>query len=154
MLFFLYLKRYCKSGFCYISHEGQKIYHKGLKFCITLISFDKCEHFCKLQPEWFHWAHCWWPFYTHCTSCTRFRSWSFYRYRKCFGDLDQWPWQVEKKHRKSMAAFHLREFWKWLIVYDNKNLHITELEETWPVFILFISNKIERPGSKKLIRSG
>ena len=23
------------------------------------------------------------------------------------------------------------------IVYDNKNLHITELEDTWPVFILF-----------------
>jgi hypothetical protein len=37
-----------------------------------------------------------------------------------------------------------------VIVYDNKNLHITELEETWPVSILFISNKIERPGSKKL----
>ena len=36
-----------------------------------------------------------------------------------------------------MAAFHLREFWKWLIVYDNKNLHITELEDTRPVFILF-----------------
>jgi predicted transglutaminase-like cysteine proteinase len=27
------------------------------------------------------------------------------------------------------------------IVYDNKNLHITELEDTLPVFILFISNK-------------
>ena len=23
------------------------------------------------------------------------------------------------------------------IVYDNKNLHITELEDTWPMFILF-----------------
>ena len=32
-----------------------------------------------------------------------------------------------------------------VIVYDNKNLHITELEDTRPVFILFIlliSNKI------------
>ena len=27
------------------------------------------------------------------------------------------------------------------IAYDNKNLHITELEDTRPVFILFISNK-------------
>jgi hypothetical protein len=28
-------------------------------FCITRISFDKCE-----QPEWFHWVHWRWPFYT------------------------------------------------------------------------------------------
>jgi hypothetical protein len=37
-------------------------------------------------------------------------------------DLDMW-----KKHRKSTTV----------IVYDNKNLHITELEDTRPVFILF-----------------
>jgi len=29
-----------------------------------------------------------------------------------------------------------------VIVYDNKHLHIIELEDTRPVFILFISNKI------------
>jgi hypothetical protein len=46
------------------------------------------------QPEWFHRAHCWWPFYTHCTSRIRFRSWSFYRYRRRFGDLDQWPCKI------------------------------------------------------------
>jgi hypothetical protein len=48
--FFSIFKRYCKSGFCYLSCEGQKIYQRLLlckKFCITLISFDKCEHFCK-----------------------------------------------------------------------------------------------------------
>jgi hypothetical protein len=28
-ILFFYLKRYCKSGFCYLSREGQKIYHKG-----------------------------------------------------------------------------------------------------------------------------
>jgi hypothetical protein len=40
------------------------------------------------------------------TSRTRFKSWSFYRYRKHFGNLDQWPWHVEK-HRK-------RHDWNWL----------------------------------------
>ena len=34
-----------------------------------------------------------------------------------------------KKHRKSTTV----------IVYDNKNLHINELEDTRPVFILFYS---------------
>ena len=46
------------------------------------------------QPEWFHWAR-WWPFYTLyiLTSHTRFRSSSFYRYRKRFDDLDHcFPW--------------------------------------------------------------
>jgi hypothetical protein len=28
--------RYCKSGFCYLSPEGQKIYHKG--FCYRLLT--------------------------------------------------------------------------------------------------------------------
>jgi light-regulated signal transduction histidine kinase (bacteriophytochrome) len=42
--------------------------------------------------------------------------------RERINDLDMW-----KKHRKSMTV----------IVYDNKNLHITELEEARPVFILF-----------------
>jgi hypothetical protein len=57
-------------------------------FCITLISFDKCEHFCK-------WTARMVPLGTPAvailyilTSRTRFRSWSFYRYRKRFGDLD------------------------------------------------------------------
>ena len=39
----------------------------------------------------------------------------------------------------------LRTVYMWIniekdtteIVYDNKNLHITELEDTWPMFILF-----------------
>jgi hypothetical protein len=29
------------------------------------------------------------------------------------------------------------------IVYDNKNLHITELEDTWPVFLLFYVSGIK-----------
>jgi hypothetical protein len=45
-----------------------------------------------------------------------------------------------KKHRKRMAALHLRIL--KMIVYDNKNLHITDLEDTRLVFILFISNMI------------
>jgi hypothetical protein len=85
--FFSIFKRYCKSGFCYLSCEGQKIYLRLLlckKFCITLISFDKCEHFCK-------WTARMVPLGTpavailyilYLTSRTRFRSWSFYRYRK------------------------------------------------------------------------
>jgi hypothetical protein len=50
-------------------------------FNITLISFDKCKHFCK-------WTARMVPLGTPAvailyilTSCTRFRSWSFYRYR-------------------------------------------------------------------------
>ena len=57
-------------------------------FCITLISFDKWEHICK-------WTARMVPLGTPAvailyilTSRTRFRSWSFYRYRKRFGDLD------------------------------------------------------------------
>ena len=49
-----------------------------------------------------------------------------YRYRKRFGDLDQRSWHVEKISKKHDV-----------IVYDNKNLNITELEDTRPVFILF-----------------
>jgi hypothetical protein len=55
------------------------------------------------QPEWFHWAQRRWPIYTYCTSRIRFRSWSFYRYRKRFGDLDQWPWHVEKHDAQFFA---------------------------------------------------
>jgi hypothetical protein len=36
-----------------------------------------------------------------------------------------------KKHRKSMAALHLRIL--KMVVYDNKNLHITELEGVKPL---------------------
>ena len=61
-------------------------------------------------------------------------------------DLDRWK-KTSKKHGCISSPRILK---MTVIVYDNKNLHITELEETWPVFILFISNKIERPGSKKL----
>ena len=53
------------------------------------------------QPEWFHWAQRRWTFYTYCTSRTRFRSWSFYRYRKHFGNLNQSPWHVEKISKKT-----------------------------------------------------
>jgi hypothetical protein len=28
--FFSIFKRYCKTGFCYLSREGQKIYHKAV----------------------------------------------------------------------------------------------------------------------------
>jgi len=49
--------------------------------------FDKCEHFCK-------WTARMVPLGTSAVailyilmSRTRFRSWSFYRYRKHFGDL-------------------------------------------------------------------
>ena len=66
-------------------------------FCITLISFDKCEHFCK-------WTARLVPLGTPAvailyilTSHTRFRSWSFYWYRKRFGDLDHcFPGHQEK----------------------------------------------------------
>ena len=90
------------------------------------------------QPEWFHRAHHRWPFYTHCTSRTHVRLWSFYRYRKHFGDLDQWPWQVEKTSKKHGCTSSPRILKMTVIVYNNKNLHITELEDTWPVFILFL----------------
>ena len=60
------------------------------------------------QPEWFHWAYRRWPFYAHCTSHTRFRSWSFCRYRMRFGDLDQWPRQVEKTSKKHGCTSSLR----------------------------------------------
>ena len=67
-------------------------------FCITLISFDKCEHFCK-------WTARMVPLGTPAvailyilTSRTRFRSWSFYRYRKRFGDLDHCSPRVISKN--------------------------------------------------------
>ena len=79
---FFSLKRYCKSGFCYRSCEGQKIYHKGLKILHhSLFRLINVNIFVNEQPERFHWAHWGWPFYTYCTSHTRFRSWSFYRSR-------------------------------------------------------------------------
>ena len=72
---------------------------KVRKYIIKAFAMQKCLHhsyfvinaniFVNEQPEWFHWAHRQWPFNTYCTSCIRFRSWSFYRYRKHFGDLDQ-----------------------------------------------------------------
>ena len=127
-------KRYCKSGFCYLSREGQKIYHKGFCYAIffasllfRLINANISVNDFNEQPEWFHWAHRRCPFYTYCTSCTRFKSWSFYWYCKHFGDLDQWPWHVEKNIEKDTTE----------IVYDNFFPHITELEDTRPVFILF-----------------
>ena len=92
------------QGFAIFPVKVRKYIIKVLRckqFCITLISFDKCEHFCKWTARiWFHCAHRRWPFHTYCTSRTRFRSWSFYRYRKRFGDLDQWPWHVEKTLKK------------------------------------------------------
>ena len=58
--------------------------------------FDKCEHFCK-------WTARMVPLGTPAvailyilTSRTRFRSWSFYRYRKRFGDLDHCFTEIEK----------------------------------------------------------
>jgi uncharacterized membrane protein (DUF485 family) len=56
-------------------------------FCITLISFDKCEHFCKWTARMIPLGVAVAILYI-LTSRTRFRSWSFYRYRKRFGDLD------------------------------------------------------------------
>jgi hypothetical protein len=79
------------------------------------------------QPEWFHhWAHRRWPFYTHCTSRTHFRSWSFYRYLKRFGDLEQWPWQVEKTLKKHGCTSSPRILKMTVIVYDNKHLRIID----------------------------
>jgi hypothetical protein len=81
-------KRYCKSGFCYLSCEGQKIYHKGFYYAnffasllFRLINANISVNDFNEQPEWFHWpwAHRQWPFYTYCMSCTRFKSGSFYR---------------------------------------------------------------------------
>ena len=85
------------------------------------------------QPEWFHWAHRRWPFYTYCTS--RFRSWSFNRYRKRFGYLDQWPWHAEK-HRKRHD---------WNCLWQQKSPHPRVKRHsphtTSVYFILSISNK-------------
>jgi hypothetical protein len=45
-------------------------------------------------------------------------------------DLDRWKKNIEKTWLHFISA-------NFVIVYDNKNLHITELEDTRPVFILF-----------------
>jgi hypothetical protein len=57
-------------------------------FCIILNSFDKCEHFCKWTARMVPLGTLAVAIVYILTSCTRFRSWSFYRYRKRFGDLD------------------------------------------------------------------
>jgi len=56
-------------------------------FCITLISFDKCEHFCKWTARMVPLGTLAVAILYILTSRTCFRSWSFYRYRKSFGDL-------------------------------------------------------------------
>ena len=57
-------------------------------FCISLISFDKYEHFCKWTARMVLLGTPAVAILYILTSHTRFRSWSFYRYRKRFGDLD------------------------------------------------------------------
>ena len=121
----------------------------SLLFCLINANISVNE-----QPEWFHWAHRRWPFYTHCTSRTRFRSWSFYRYLKCFGDLDQWSWQVKKTLKKHGCTSSPRILKITVIVYDNKHLHIIELEDTRLVFILFYSLIIKDNDPAVKIRTG
>ena len=89
-----------------IANQGFSV--KVRKYIIKVLRCKNANISVNEQPEWFHWA------------------WSFYRNRKRFGDLDQWPWHVEKTSKK-----------RDVIVYNNKNLHITELEDTRQVFILF-----------------
>ena len=134
--FFFYWRDIANQGFAITLMKVRKYIIKVKNFASLLFRLINVNISVNEQPEWFHRAHFRWPFYTHCTSRTSFRSWSFYRYRKRFGDLDQWPCQVEKKHRKSMAALHLRIL--KMIVYDNKNLHITELEDTRRCLFYFI----------------
>jgi hypothetical protein len=50
--------------------------------------FDKCEHFCKWTARMVPLGKPAVAILYILTSRTRFRSWSFYRYRKRFGDLD------------------------------------------------------------------
>jgi hypothetical protein len=50
--------------------------------------FDKCEHFYKLTARMVPLGTLVVAILYILTSRTRFRSWSFYRYRKRFGDLD------------------------------------------------------------------
>ena len=114
-------KRYCKSGFCYLSCEGQKIYHKGFYYAnffasllFRLINANISVNDFNEQPEWFHWpwAHRQWPFYTYCMSCTRFKSGSFYRYRKRFGDLhvDQCTLQEKLFDSQAIQTSRVVEF--------------------------------------------
>ena len=56
--------------------------------CIILISFDKCKHFCKWTARMVPLGTPAMAILYILTSRTRFRLWSFYRYRKRFGDLD------------------------------------------------------------------
>ena len=50
--------------------------------------FDKCVHFCKWTARMVPLGTPAVAILYNLTSRTRFRSWSFYRYRKRFGDLD------------------------------------------------------------------
>ena len=91
----------------------QKILHPLFRLINANISVNK-------QPEWLHWAHRRWPFYTYCTS--RHFTDIVSALAIYINDLDMW-----KNIKKDTTE----------IVYDNKNLHITELEDTRSVFILF-----------------
>ena len=79
------------------------------------------------QPEWFHWAHRWWPFYTHCTSRTRFKSWSFYGYRKAF-------WRSRSITLTCGNTLKMTR----LKLFTITKISISELEYTRPMFIYTI----------------
>ena len=111
--YFFYSRDIAYQGFAITPMKVRKYIIKVKNFASLLFRLINVNISVNEQPEWFHRAHCRWPFYTHCTSRTSFRSWSFYRYRKRFGDLDQWPRQVEKNIEKAWLHF-ISEFWKWL----------------------------------------
>ena len=110
---FFYWRDIANQGFAITLMKVRKYIIKVKYFASLLFRLINVNISVNEQPEWFHRAHFRWPFYTHCTSRTSFRSWSFYRYRKRFGDLDQWPCQVEKNIGKAWLHF-ISEFWKWL----------------------------------------
>jgi len=136
-IFFFNSRDISNQGFAIFPMKVRKYIIKVKHFASLLFRLINANISVNEQPEWFNWAHRRWSLYVHCASHTRFRSWSFYRYRKCFGDLDQWPWQVEKTSKKHGCTSSPRILKMNVIVYDNKNLNITELEDTRPVFILF-----------------
>ena len=81
---FFYSSDIANQGFAIFPMKVKKYIIKVKNFASLLFRLINANISVNEQPEWFHWAHRRWPFYAHCTSHTRFRSWSFYRYRKRF----------------------------------------------------------------------
>jgi len=62
-----------------------------IRRCANLRDVSKKDMDVNEQPEWFHWAHRRWPFYTHVTVCHVhvLDHGNFTDTFKRFGDLDQ-----------------------------------------------------------------